>query len=236
MTVRYTILILTHDRLELVQRCFDSLAITLARPDVACIVLDNGSTDGTAEWLQQQCGMDNTDIELILSPDNLGVAGGRSELLRHTNMTRERTVFLDSDVVIVDDSWLDILDNALEPENIGCVGPGGSFVLPDWSQFTACIPGLECDVIAGYCQMFKTKVLKAGVRLDLDFGIYWTEDSDFCMQIRAAGFDVWCIPTGIVHTPGLSGSAANDVQLQKNLTLFRDKWQGKGIARCENAY
>jgi GT2 family glycosyltransferase len=231
------ILILTHNRLAEVQRCFESLTPTLARPDVRLRVLDNSSTDGTVDYVREFV----TSVEGIweLSDANLGVAAGRDHLLnniKHELKPADLVVFLDSDTVIVDNGWLDVLTKAIEPEHIGLVGPGGSFMLPDWSNFTAAIPNAECDVVAGFCQCFKAEVLSAGVQLDLDYGIYWTEDSDFCMQIRAAGYDICCIPTGVYHEAGLSGSAATNEQLQKNLSLFRSKWQGKGLTKTEGGY
>jgi GT2 family glycosyltransferase len=226
---RYDLLILTHNRLDDVRRCFESLMSTLEREYVHCVVLDNASTDGTTDYVSRLPGVCS-----LLYDKNLGVAGGRARLIQES--TAGKIVFLDSDTVIVDNNWLDVLDAALEPENVGLVGPGGSFMREDWSNFIAARPDAECDVIAGFCQMFKSEVLKVGVAFDLSYGKFWTEDSDFCMQIREAGYDIWCTPCGVMHEPGHSGDAANEAQLQRNLALFRSKWQGKGLTKVEGAF
>jgi glycosyltransferase involved in cell wall biosynthesis len=231
------LLVLTHNRLEQVQRCFESLAATLARPDVRCVVLDNASTDGTRDFITSIPLTDQ--FNLLVSDDNLGVAGGRYWLLRGANagglMPDDLVIFLDSDTVIVDDNWLDALAKAIEPENVGLVGPGGSFVLPGFTGFTAGIPG-EVDVVAGYCQMFKAELLSMGVHIDTAYEKFWTEDSDFAMQIRDAGYDVLCVPVGVQHFPSHSGYGQDMTLHDKHIAMFRERWQGKSLVKTEGGY
>lgn len=235
MAVRYSLLILTHNRREAVRRCFESLQATLERKDVQCWVLDNASDDGTLLYLHSEAApllsAEVHPFRLLRSGENLGVAGGRAELLKCA--TGEIVVFLDSDVTIIDQGWLDKLGKALEPENVGLVGPGGSMMKADWSGFTAGAPG-EVDCVAGFCQAFKREVLELGVALDLEYGQFWTEDSDFCLQIREAGYDIMCVPVGVLHSPGHSGDA--DGLEQRNLARFCDKWRGKGLVKAEGGY
>lgn len=235
MSIKFSILILTYNRYAAVQACFDSLSHTMNRDDTRITIWDNGSTDGTQDylWGMEVGSEENFHPPLILNSDeNLGVAGGRAKLLEYGSDS-EYVVFLDSDVIITDDSWLDILAAALEPENVGMVGPGGSYMAADWSGFLPGHPG-PVDCVNGACQMFKREVLKAGVHLDLNYGKFWTEDSDFCFQIREAGYDVLCVPAPILHTPGESGD--EDGLHQRNHDYFVSKWRGKGIARCEGGY
>jgi glycosyltransferase involved in cell wall biosynthesis len=232
------ILILTHNRLAEVQRCFESLVPTLARPDVRCVVHDNKSTDGTREWVFNELGL-KKKVTPILCESNLGVALGRSQLLndaRHFGMKPDDlVVFLDSDTVIVDDNWRDVLAKAIEPENVGLVGPGGSYVLPGFTGFTAGAPG-EVDVVAGYCQMFKAELLNMGVHIDTAYEKFWTEDSDFAMQIRDAGYDVLCVPVGVQHFPAHSGYGQDMTLHDKHIAMFRERWQGKGLTKAEGGY
>lgn len=233
MSYRYSLLILTHNRLDDVRRCFASLASTLRREDVHCAVVDNASTDGTGMFLQDMQSDDNVRFEVWHSNVNQGVAGGRSALLR--NACGDRIVFLDSDTVITDDRWLDVLDAALEPENVGVVGPGGSFVKPDWSGFTAGAPG-EVDCVAGYCQMWKAELFEYGVHVPLEYDKFWTEDSDMCFQARELGYDVLCVPAPVQHFPAHSGYGQDMTLHDEHIALFRARWQGKGLAKCEDGY
>lgn len=231
----YAILMLTHNRVDDVKRCFASLEATLHRySDVRFIVLDNASTDGTREYLNEECWV--RYHHTIFWDENLGVSQGRAYLLnalKEYEYEHDTIIFLDSDVVIMDDRWLDVLGKALEPENVGLVGPGGSMVLPDWSNFTAAMPNTECDCVSGACQAFKREVLKVA-HLDTEYGMFWTEDSDFCMQIREAGYDILCVPCGVLHEPGESGDVPG--LHERNLQRFRDKWAGKGLTKAEGAY
>lgn len=234
MATRFSICILTHNRLSAVRRCFDSLQSTLERDDVSCWVLDNASTDGTAEYIDT---LEGGNIHIIRCRQNYGVAEGRSILLSESAKQGhgERIIFLDSDTVIVDQGWLDDLDRVLDNENVGLVGPGGSFMLPDWSNFTAGRPG-EVDCIAGYCVMFKAELLKYGVHIDTTFERFWSEDSDLAFQVRDLGYDVLCVPCGVDHRPAHSGFGQEPGLHDANFEKLRQKWQGRGIVKCEQAY
>ena len=61
--------VLTRNRLALLQRCMAALRAQ-TRPLDAIIVVDNGSTDGTREWLAGE-----SDVRVI-QQENLGCAGG----------------------------------------------------------------------------------------------------------------------------------------------------------------
>jgi GT2 family glycosyltransferase len=65
------VVVVTHNRAELLDRLLDGLAAQTRRPD-AVVVVDNASTDGTAELLASR-----GDLPLhVITQDNLGGAGG----------------------------------------------------------------------------------------------------------------------------------------------------------------
>lgn len=227
MKPRFSILVLTHNRLDMLKRFFSSLRPTMARSDVQMVVLDNGSELSTRIYL---AGVPY--IRPIFSAINLGVGAGRNELLKHAE--GEMLIFLDSDCEILNPHWLDGLVMALEPESVGIAGPAGAFV--DWNKEHPFIPAPvgECDVVSGWCMAFKPEILKAGVKLDTEYGMFWEEDSDFCMQARFLGWDV--VNTGglgVHHQPGMSG---DNGERSKTLARFRDKWRGMGLTKFEGAY
>ena len=61
--------IVTHNRKKLLGRCLDAVRTQTRQPDVI-IVINNGSTDGTAEWLDTQQDL------LVIHQANEGGAGG----------------------------------------------------------------------------------------------------------------------------------------------------------------
>lgn len=70
------VLTLTRDRLAYTQHCFQTLERN-SGCDYRHFVLDQGSTDGTAEWLSEQ---DNLDV--VALPANIGLCPGLNRLLR----------------------------------------------------------------------------------------------------------------------------------------------------------
>ena len=231
----YTLLMLTHNRLTKLQFCLKSLAKTLDRADVELVILDNGSTDDEmTEWLRdwaKACTNKKQSVYVNWARSNLGVAGGRQELLK--DAYGDVIIFLDSDVLVVDDKWINRLAPALKPESVGLVGPAGSFVTADFKQFTPA-PAGPCDVVSGWCQAFKNEVLLSGIGLDKGYGNFWHEDSDFCLQVRDAGWDVACTgDIGVRHTAAMSGGRDN---FDANMERFRKKWQAKRLIKAESGY
>jgi rhamnopyranosyl-N-acetylglucosaminyl-diphospho-decaprenol beta-1,3/1,4-galactofuranosyltransferase len=63
--------VVTHNRLELLQECVSALRGQSRRPD-EIVIVNNGSTDGTAEWLAAQPDL------TVVTQANLGSSGGQS--------------------------------------------------------------------------------------------------------------------------------------------------------------
>ena len=68
--------VVTFNRLALLQRCIEGLSAQTRPPDTI-LVVNNGSTDGTAEWLRDRAGL------LTITQENLGGAGGFFAGMRH---------------------------------------------------------------------------------------------------------------------------------------------------------
>ncbi len=231
---RYNILILTYNRLDALRMCIASLSPTLSRANVELVILDNGSEPPTRDYVTGLPGQfPPGKVRIVLLPENLGVAGGRDRLLDEGRSPI--LIFLDSDITISDPAWIDRLGSALAPAHVGLSGVGGGYVLPDWSGFVLGPVG-ECDIVSGYCQAFKREVVAAGARLDLRYGKFWTEDSAFCLSIRALGWKIWnCgLNIGLEHHPGRSGDEPG--LLEHNMALFRSQFKGKGLIKSEGAY
>jgi GT2 family glycosyltransferase len=71
---RVCAVIVTYNRLELLQRCLASVRAQ-SRPVDLIVVVDNGSTDDTASWLAENFA-DSTAGRLVVRQPNLGSAGG----------------------------------------------------------------------------------------------------------------------------------------------------------------
>lgn len=71
-------IVVTHERLPLLQECLAAIAAQTRRPD-GVLVVDNASTDGTPEAIAS----DHRDVELLVMDRNGGGAGGFAAGLRH---------------------------------------------------------------------------------------------------------------------------------------------------------
>lgn len=90
------------------------------------LVLDNGSSDGTAEWMKERYGRDSR-FRLIASPVNLGFCAGNNRLVEES--AGDAVALLNNDTRPVE-GWLAALVDALRsaPEDVAAVS--GKIV--DW--------------------------------------------------------------------------------------------------------
>jgi glycosyltransferase involved in cell wall biosynthesis len=100
---KVSVIIPTYNRRQYIQNAIDSVLNQTYR-DREIIVIDDASTDGTADWIAQTY----PDIHLIRLSQNCGAAGARNQGL--SNATGEFVAFLDSD-----DRWSpDYLEKQVE--------------------------------------------------------------------------------------------------------------------------
>ena len=92
------IIVVTFNRLELLKECISSLR-NQSYKDRAIIVVNNGSTDGTKQWLEQQ-----NDL-IIINQDNIGGAGGFYSGIKYAcEQGYEYSWIMDDDVEARDDT------------------------------------------------------------------------------------------------------------------------------------
>lgn len=207
------------------------------------MVLDNASTDGTAGFVADLpiVMRSRLPVTVRLEDSNLGVAAGRQKLAQFAD--GDVLLFLDSDVVVADvmgTSWLRQLLAPFADEAVGVVGTAGSNVIfatdGNNQQPTVFVPSGagKCDVVSGWCMAVRAGLFQY-VRFDTEYGLFFEEDSDLCMQVREKGYDVVMVAVdGIEHQPGNSGAEYAD--RRKTLQRFRDKWEGKGLIKMEGGW
>src|SRR3954468_6037897 len=108
------IVILTWNALSFSQRCLEALRTVTDHPAWRVIVVDNGSTDGTVDWLRGQDWL--TVIENgrnlgFTKGCNIGIAASRRD---------EDIILMNNDIIVVDPHWLAPLqDVAYDDPNTG---------------------------------------------------------------------------------------------------------------------
>lgn len=255
------IIILTWNGLDYTRACLESLRahtpldqhVQRTLP-IRVIVVDNGSTDGTVQYLR---GVEW--VTLIENGRNLGFVEGNNIGIRAASPHSD-VLLLNNDVEIRQDDWLaEIQRVAYSDDDVGIVGC--RLVLPDgrllhagtymplnswWGQQ---IGGQEKDVnqyaldrdvegVVGACMYIKRAVLEAIGPLDKAFFSYF-EDTDYCLRAAEVGFRTVCAgDVTLIHHENVS-TRVNRVNFsdmfQRSQRTFRKRWERKLMTRYEVA-
>jgi glycosyltransferase involved in cell wall biosynthesis len=214
---------LTHENRGQVRRCLPTIARLAARPEVVeWIVLDNASTDGTGDELERMARR-WPKLRVIRSPENLGCGGGRNVIWREA--VGELVLSLDSDVEALDPSALDLMVEDLARPGIGIVGEHGGWVRPDWS-WTVEAPRAHVGpvaIVCGFAQLFCRREVDTWVQRP-EYGPYWLDDSEFCMQLLSTGLGGWVGQYGLRHSwSGTNGRV--EAERLEAWQAFKSRWQ-----------
>ena len=237
------IIILTWNGLALTRRCLQTLREQPPGAAYRIVVVDNGSTDGTLEWLGAQ-----PDVELIANAENVGYTRGNNQGLRALRQG-EDALLLNNDTEIIEAGWLGRLQAAAySDERVGVVGcrqisPAGLLLhvgtyMPTHTLHGYQVGGDEADVnqfpgvrevegVVGSCMYIRHDCLADVGALDEQFFSYY-EDTDYCLRARQQGWKVLCAgDVTIMHAQNAS-TAVNQVSLNamfaRSQAIFIKKW------------
>lgn len=116
-TKKFTILITTKNRLPDLIFTLNKINPLLEREDVACIICDDGSDDGTSEYLMTQ----HPHIHLIRNEKSKGLIYSRNKLLSLTQS--EFAISIDDDLHFITENPLELIENHFnENPNCGLIG------------------------------------------------------------------------------------------------------------------
>jgi len=170
---KVSIIIPTFNRCDkLLKPCLESILRTTDLTDVEIIVVANGCTDNTVEYVKSL----SKDITLIVDPNPLGYSKATNLGLKASS--GEFIVCLNNDTIIQDGSWLAQLQKPFQNDSkMGVVGP---------IMHTE----VGLDFIIFFCACISRKALETVGLLDESFGIGGMEDVDFCHRAKLAGFNI----------------------------------------------
>ncbi len=209
--MKASVIVLSWNGMDYLEDCLDAV-LSQDYPDLEVIVADNGSTDGSTDFVAEHY----PQVRLIRNECNLGFAAGNNVGLRAA--TGDVLVLLNQDTV-VRPGWLEALVEALSTDpDIGIVGGkalypdgtiqhaggyvnergGGShygYRQEDVGQFDQM---RDVDYVTGAALAITRQALQAIGGLDEGFKPAYFEDVDWCYRARRAGFRVVYVPQAVL--------------------------------------
>ncbi len=181
-------------------------------PNFQTILVDNGSTDGSAEALR----VAHPDLPILETGANLGFAGGNNYgiewALRHH---AEWILLLNNDTIVAPDFLDQFLKAAKEQPKAKILGAKilryhqpdvidhlGGFWNPQTGEFVSSDVGQpdhphfgmrSADYVCGAAFFMHRSVPETIGLLEPKFFLFW-EESDYCYRAKRAGFEVWTAP------------------------------------------
>jgi GT2 family glycosyltransferase/tetratricopeptide (TPR) repeat protein len=239
-----SIVLVTYNELAYTRLCVESIRQVTDEP-VELICVDNGSKDGTPDYLEHQ-----PDARVIRNPYNRGFPAAANQGIQAA--TGRQVLLLNNDTVVTT-GWLDRLLRALHSdERVGLVGPCSNFVsgeqqVPVRYDDLAQLDGFawdwgrahhrvleDTDRLVGFCLLIRREVIDRVGVLDERFGIGCFEDDDYCRRTLQAGFRAVIARDAFVHHFGgrtFVGSGTDFAALMRtNEQRYRDKWADAGAS------
>lgn len=222
--------------------CLDSLTPWLQDPDVEVLVMDNGSPDDSAEKTVAWCES-HPAVRCLLSPDNLGFAGGMN--WGASRASGQWLLLVNNDTLFPPHA-LDALKRVIRdaPPDVAMLGPvtnsagnGQRLWKPgatqqEWLEIGAWInrnptghlmPTYRSDF---FCIAIRRDVWEQLGGLDQTFGLGYYEDFDFSLRLAKAGYrqmiteDVFVMHTG---SATFKGSPTARALMKRNKKLLQSK-------------
>jgi GT2 family glycosyltransferase len=171
---RVSIVIVTWNTRELTAQCIDNLKATLEELPAEVIVVDNDSTDGTADYIAAH----HPDVILVRSEENLGFARGNNLGFKYAH--GEYLVLLNSDTIVLPGAVQRLVGYLDEHPEVVAVGGehcnGEREFVPEGFRF----PSLWIDLsIAAGLYKFGPWLLKRRSRLARLWYTWDTEEVDW---------------------------------------------------------
>jgi GT2 family glycosyltransferase len=238
--LRIHIAILAHNALEYTDCCVASL-IEHTTTAHQVHILDNGSTDGTREWLET---LEEANINMILSSQNLGVGAGRNRLLAailERAQPEELILFLDNDVEVAQGWDQPFAKLFAQKPDAAIAGVTGHDILIEGDRRELLPSPLagptEVDVVSGYCLGVRAAIATRLGPFDENLGLFWHEDDDYCIRAIGLGHRVYALPeTPLIHHEHRSGAAHDSDADERSLLNQRylvAKWRRLGLAGAD---
>ncbi len=238
---RVSVVVLSYNTREVLLRCLEVLGAGDPPEDMQIIVVDNASTDGSAEAVGERF----PDVELVVSETNRLYAGGMN--LGASRARGEHVLLLNADTEVGPDQVRELADYLDGHPRVGAVGPAqvnaaGRPERPRVDELSVgnlvlSMLGIQSFVgrhvkvaatgavahLSGSAIMLRREIGERLGYFDEGFRFYW-EDTDLSRRIRDLGYELHIVSeVQILHR-----HAASSRQVDRGR---RRVWAAQGFAR-----
>jgi GT2 family glycosyltransferase/glycosyltransferase involved in cell wall biosynthesis len=244
-----SIIIPVFNKLPLTRLCLESIRANTAGVAYEIIVVDNGSTDGTVDFLRQE--EEAGRLKVIPNSENLGFAKACNQGAREAS--GRYLLFLNNDTQVKSE-WVPPLLHILDSDS-AVAASGSKLLFPDGALQHAGIAIIEdrklpdplvarhlyyrqasdlpeANVTRQYQALTAACLLIRKDAFDEVKGFdegYWNgyEDVDLCFKLRERGWKLIYQPESVViHFESQSGNE-RFAKVSKNISRLHEKWLGK---------
>jgi len=249
-----SIVVLSFNKVAYTQQCLTSLTRSTYRP-IEVIVVDQGSTDGSREMFERirpELAQAGVEMRTILNEENVGAPGGRNQGMDVAQ--GEFIAFLDNDIAVKDEDWLEKLTTCLrENPRIGVVSPKLVFPGKDrLIEFAGCgisksgrvqyigrgesadlpeynVPR-EVQALISACILLPIEAQRRAGHMDLVYSPVQYEDLDYCYRLKELGYVCYYLPSAeMYHYEHVTTDGTKSINFRyvtvRNGMRFKERWQ-----------
>jgi len=189
--MKLSVSILCFNQVETTKRCVEHLLKT-AIEDVEFILTDNGSSDGTFDFLSS-CDLPNK--KLLRHGVNIGFGAGHNTALEHTQ--GELFLPLNNDMFIKEHGWQHMVQQAFADPKVALAGLLGTpcALKSDGHGHVAS----QREYVEGSFLVARTALVKQYGLFSPAMHMFLFDDSDLSLRFRQMGWDVVHIPLDYEH-------------------------------------
>lgn len=224
--MKLSIITLTYNKIEYTKKFVESLF--KYTKDFELIIVDNGSTDGTVEYIKSLDG-----VKSIFNTENLGFSKGNNQGLELAE--GEYIGFLNNDILLYP-NWFEECEKVFQKENVGFISP--RHVNPHYDNTN------EKDYIKYFqnnfnytkeyekhfdecvfsCVLTKREVLNTIGNFDENYSPAFFEDNDIKYRAVLANYGIFVLNTACFYHFGSITSATMNFGFEKNREYYYSKY------------
>jgi len=176
-----SIIVLNYNRRELSKKTIHHLKLKTTVPH-ELILVDNGSIDGTREYLETVTGNANTKrVIKVFNKSNFGVAGGRNSGLKEA--TGDYLMTIDDDILVPDEYDVKLIEACTKIERLGITGINVESKRYPVKEVDGVKMQIKSGNLGGGCLFMRRDVFDQVGFYSPDF-VYGGEDCDMYIRIK----------------------------------------------------